>query len=71
VEWRAGRPVRQRQEHRSVPDGLPGSAERREIRIGDLAVSGLDDAQHAQLRRDRIGFVFQQFFLLPTLNTAS
>jgi putative ABC transport system ATP-binding protein len=35
--------------------------------IGDLDVSGLDDKQLTQMRRDRIGFVFQSFNLVPTL----
>ncbi|MDX6268588.1 MAG: putative transport system ATP-binding protein [Frankiales bacterium] len=37
------------------------------IEIGDTQVVGLGDKQITQLRRDRIGFVFQQFNLLPTL----
>jgi putative ABC transport system ATP-binding protein len=35
--------------------------------ISDLDVSGLDDKQLTQMRRDRIGFVFQSFNLVPTL----
>jgi putative ABC transport system ATP-binding protein len=35
--------------------------------IGDLDVGGLDDKQLTQMRRDRIGFVFQSFNLVPTL----
>ncbi|MFF1909020.1 ABC transporter ATP-binding protein [Kitasatospora sp. NPDC058218] len=37
------------------------------VRIGTTEVSGLDDRQLTRLRRDRIGFVFQAFNLLPTL----
>ncbi|MCW2709239.1 MAG: macB, partial [Frankiales bacterium] len=37
------------------------------IEIGGTQVVGLGDKQITQLRRDRIGFVFQQFNLLPTL----
>jgi putative ABC transport system ATP-binding protein len=37
------------------------------IRIGDTSLEGLHDKQLTQLRRDRLGFVFQQFNLLPTL----
>ncbi len=35
--------------------------------IGELDVSSLDDKQLTQMRRDRIGFVFQSFNLVPTL----
>jgi putative ABC transport system ATP-binding protein len=37
------------------------------VHIGDVDVTGLDDRKLTALRRDRIGFVFQQFNLLPTL----
>jgi putative ABC transport system ATP-binding protein len=39
-----------------------------EIRLADISVSGLSDAGCAQLRRDRLGLVFQQFNLIPSLN---
>ncbi len=35
--------------------------------IGDQEIGRLDDAGLTQLRRDRIGFVFQSFNLVPTL----
>jgi putative ABC transport system ATP-binding protein len=35
--------------------------------VGDLDIGALDDAGLTQLRRDRIGFVFQSFNLVPTL----
>ncbi|MER8182923.1 ABC transporter ATP-binding protein [Kitasatospora sp. NPDC094015] len=35
--------------------------------IGDVELVGLNDRRLTQLRRDRIGFVFQAFNLLPTL----
>jgi putative ABC transport system ATP-binding protein len=38
-----------------------------EVYVGETKVNGLSDAQLTRLRRDRIGFVFQQFNLLPTL----
>jgi putative ABC transport system ATP-binding protein len=38
------------------------------IRIGDLDLAGLKDKELTLLRRDRIGFVFQSFNLIPTLN---
>ncbi|MDX6216021.1 MAG: putative transport system ATP-binding protein [Frankiales bacterium] len=37
------------------------------IEIGGTQVVGLGDKQLTALRRDRVGFVFQQFNLLPTL----
>jgi putative ABC transport system ATP-binding protein len=40
------------------------------ISIGGTALQGLGDKQLTQLRRDRMGFVFQQFNLLPTLTAA-
>jgi len=39
-----------------------------EIRLADTPVSGLSDAGRAALRRDRLGLVFQQFNLIPSLN---
>jgi putative ABC transport system ATP-binding protein len=39
-----------------------------EIRIGEASVTKLSDAGRAALRRDRIGLVFQQFNLVPSLN---
>ncbi|WP_051198373.1 ABC transporter ATP-binding protein [Gordonia shandongensis] len=35
--------------------------------IGDVGVVGLSDKEMTRLRRDRIGFVFQAFNLVPTL----
>ncbi|WP_131786210.1 ABC transporter ATP-binding protein [Protofrankia symbiont of Coriaria ruscifolia] len=40
------------------------------VYVGDVDLSRLSDKQLTQLRRDRIGFVFQQFNLLPTLTAA-
>ncbi|MEU3509609.1 ABC transporter ATP-binding protein [Streptomyces longwoodensis] len=39
-------------------------------RIGDTELGGLDDRRLTLLRRDRIGFVFQAFNLVPTLTVA-
>ncbi|MEM8926227.1 MAG: ABC transporter ATP-binding protein [Actinomycetota bacterium] len=36
--------------------------------IGDTDLSSLDERRLTRLRRDRIGFVFQAFNLIPTLN---
>ena len=38
-----------------------------EVVIEGVSLSGLDDAELTQLRRDKIGFVFQFFNLLPVL----
>ena len=39
-----------------------------EIRLADTAISDLSDAGRAVLRRDRLGLVFQQFNLIPSLS---
>jgi putative ABC transport system ATP-binding protein len=39
-----------------------------EIRLADISVADLADAGRAALRRDRLGLVFQQFNLIPSLN---
>ena len=38
-----------------------------QVYVGDVDVSRLNDRQLTQLRRDRIGFIFQAFNLVPTL----
>ena len=40
------------------------------IRIGDIEVTTLPDAGRAAMRRDRLGLVFQQFNLIPSLSVA-
>jgi putative ABC transport system ATP-binding protein len=45
-------------------------ADNGEIRLGKTLVSGLSDAGRAALRRDRLGLVFQQFNLIPSLSVA-
>ncbi|KPI17085.1 Phosphonate-transporting ATPase [Actinobacteria bacterium OK074] len=37
------------------------------VRIGDVELGSLKDKQLTKLRRDKIGFIFQAFNLLPTL----
>ncbi|WP_331272475.1 ABC transporter ATP-binding protein, partial [Motilibacter aurantiacus] len=37
------------------------------VHIGDVELTGLNDKALTRLRRDKIGFIFQSFNLLPTL----
>jgi putative ABC transport system ATP-binding protein len=46
------------------------SADGGEITFNDASVTGLSDAGRAALRRDRLGLVFQQYNLVPSLNVA-
>ncbi|MGY3441067.1 ABC transporter ATP-binding protein [Bradyrhizobium sp. USDA 4473] len=46
------------------------AADSGEIALADIIVSGLNDAGRAELRRDRLGLVFQQFNLIPSLSVA-
>jgi putative ABC transport system ATP-binding protein len=39
-----------------------------EIKLNDSSITGLSDAARAALRRDRLGLVFQQFNLIPSLS---
>jgi putative ABC transport system ATP-binding protein len=39
-----------------------------EVFIGDTRLTGLSDKGLTRLRRDKVGFIFQQFNLLPTLS---
>jgi putative ABC transport system ATP-binding protein len=39
-----------------------------EVHVGDIDITRLKDKALTELRRDRIGFVFQSFNLIPTLN---
>src|ERR1700689_2720237 len=41
-----------------------------QVFIGDQAINELDDTGLTKLRRDRLGFVFQSFNLVPTLTAA-
>ena len=43
-------------------------AEEGEVRIEGLSLGSLDDAARTRLRRERIGFVFQAFHILPYLS---
>jgi putative ABC transport system ATP-binding protein len=40
-----------------------------EVYIGDTELSGLNKTQLTLLRRDRLGFIFQQYNLIPTLTS--
>ncbi|CAL9431296.1 putative ABC transporter ATP-binding protein [Streptomyces sp. enrichment culture] len=37
------------------------------VRVGDVELGSLADRQLTRLRRDKVGFIFQAFNLLPTL----
>jgi putative ABC transport system ATP-binding protein len=39
-----------------------------QVFLGDLDISALSEKQLTEVRRDRIGFVFQSYNLIPTLN---
>src|SRR5436190_8286819 len=39
-----------------------------QVFIGDIDITALRDKQLTELRRDKVGFVFQSFNLVPTLN---
>ncbi|GHJ44587.1 ABC transporter ATP-binding protein [Catellatospora sp. TT07R-123] len=43
------------------------SVTRGQVSIGETVVTGLSDKGLTKLRRDKVGFIFQQFNLLPTL----
>jgi putative ABC transport system ATP-binding protein len=44
------------------------SASAGQVFIGDVELTGLKDKALTQLRRDRIGFIFQSYNLVPTLS---
>jgi putative ABC transport system ATP-binding protein len=46
------------------------SADGGEIRLDSALITDMNDAGRAALRRDRLGLVFQQFNLIPSLNVA-
>ena len=37
------------------------------VYVGGVEISGLDEKERTRLRRDRVGFIFQAFNLVPTL----
>ncbi|MDB5655626.1 MAG: transporter related [Tardiphaga sp.] len=41
-----------------------------EIRLEQTIITGMPDADRAKVRRDRLGLVFQQFNLIPSLSVA-
>ena len=46
------------------------AADAGDIRLDGISISALDDAGRAALRRERLGLVFQQFNLVPSLSVA-
>lgn len=44
------------------------SADKGEIKIGGVAINGMRDEEVTRFRRRRIGLIFQDFNLIPTLN---
>ena len=38
-----------------------------EVFVGDVALGALDETRRTKLRRDRVGFVFQSYNLVPSL----
>ena len=46
------------------------AADSGEIRLEDSLITGMPDTERAKLRRDRLGLVFQQFNLIPSLSVA-
>jgi putative ABC transport system ATP-binding protein len=44
------------------------AADSGDIRLDGMSITGLNDAGRAALRRDRLGLVFQQFNLIPSLS---
>ncbi len=51
--------------------GALDTADAGQVRIDGTELEGLDDAGRAALRREKIGVVFQQFNLIPSLNVAA
>jgi putative ABC transport system ATP-binding protein len=43
---------------------------RGDVFVGETRITGLGDAALTKLRREQVGFIFQQFNLLPTLTAA-
>ncbi|MET0722204.1 MAG: ABC transporter ATP-binding protein [Tardiphaga sp.] len=46
------------------------AADSGEIQLEDSLITGMPDTERAKLRRDRLGLVFQQFNLIPSLSVA-
>jgi putative ABC transport system ATP-binding protein len=44
------------------------SVTRGQVQVADTEITGMSDRDLTNLRRDQIGFIFQQFNLLPTLS---
>lgn len=48
--------------------GALDSPSQGEVRIDGVSLSGMSEAERSKLRRDRIGFVFQAYNLIPVLS---
>ena len=44
------------------------AAEKGSVKIGDAELANLKDKELTRLRREKVGFIFQAFNLVPTLN---
>ncbi|CAM5530305.1 hypothetical protein STENM327S_06917 [Streptomyces tendae] len=56
-----------RQVHADALPGRPGHRHRRSIYLDETEITGLKDKKLTQLRRDRIGFIFQAFVVIGPL----
>ncbi len=63
-----GRPQRQRQEHAALMLGGMLSPARAASSLEDQSVYDLNLTERASLRREKVGFVFQTFNLVPYLS---
>jgi len=68
ARWFHHRAVRLRQVHLLNLVGGLESPSRRQVRIDGAPLNGMSDDELTKVRRDKIGFIFQFFNLLPTLS---
>ena len=54
------------------PNGGVGAlADKGVVSLGDVDLAALSDAERAQIRREKIGVIFQQFNLIPSLSVGA